>query len=137
MASPGGNAPYERCSAGSVSWAVGTREGVEHRRGPETHVNAWPQAEAGLKKAGTPSNQEASRPLPALDGMLYSGTMNNFLGSEPILIRTLGPQPVLKTDNFLRWLQRKDPSPQHRSGPSPSEHGDRPEHRCYSTAPSL
>ncbi|XP_029791848.1 semaphorin-4A isoform X1 [Suricata suricatta] len=39
------------------------------------------------------------------DGMLYSGTMNNFLGSEPILIRTLGPQPVLKTDNFLRWLQ--------------------------------
>uniref|UniRef100_A0A8C7BMP8 Semaphorin 4A n=1 Tax=Neovison vison TaxID=452646 RepID=A0A8C7BMP8_NEOVI len=50
------------------------------------------------------------------DGMLYSGTMNNFLGSEPILIRTLGPQPVLKTDNFLRWLQRKDPSPQPRSG---------------------
>uniref|UniRef100_A0A8C9KH41 Semaphorin 4A n=1 Tax=Panthera tigris altaica TaxID=74533 RepID=A0A8C9KH41_PANTA len=48
------------------------------------------------------------------DGMLYSGTMNNFLGSEPILIRTLGPQPVLKTDNFLRWLQRKDPSPQDR-----------------------
>ncbi|XP_008515018.2 semaphorin-4A isoform X1 [Equus przewalskii] len=39
------------------------------------------------------------------DGMLYSGTMNNFLGSEPILIRTLGSQPVLKTDNFLRWLQ--------------------------------
>lgn len=39
------------------------------------------------------------------DGMLYSGTMNNFLGSEPILMRTLGSQPVLKTDNFLRWLQ--------------------------------
>ncbi|KAF5920177.1 semaphorin-4A isoform X1 [Diceros bicornis minor] len=39
------------------------------------------------------------------DGMLYSGTMNNFLGSEPILIRTLGSQPVLKTDNFLRWLE--------------------------------
>ena len=53
--------------------------------------------------------------------MLYSGTMNNFLGSEPILIRTLGPQPVLKTDNFLRWLQRKDPSPQHRSGSSQSK----------------
>nr|KAF6397971.1 semaphorin 4A [Rousettus aegyptiacus] len=40
-----------------------------------------------------------------VDGTLYSGTMNNFLGSEPILIRTLGPQPVLKTDTFLRWLQ--------------------------------
>lgn len=57
---------------------------------------------------------------PAIDGMLYSGTMNNFLGSEPILIRTLGSQPVLKTDNFLRWLQRKDLRPsQHRSGPIP------------------
>ena len=42
-----------------------------------------------------------------LDGMLYSGTMNNFLGSEPILMRTLGSQPVLKTDIFLRWLHRK------------------------------
>uniref|UniRef100_A0A8C2QSE2 Semaphorin-4A n=1 Tax=Capra hircus TaxID=9925 RepID=A0A8C2QSE2_CAPHI len=41
----------------------------------------------------------------AQDGMLFSGTMNNFLGSEPILLRTLGSQPVLKTDNFLRWLQ--------------------------------
>lgn len=52
--------------------------------------------------------------------MLYSGTMNNFLGSEPILMRTLGSQPVLKTDNFLRWLQRKDLSPtQHRFGPLP------------------
>ncbi|XP_033051437.1 semaphorin-4A isoform X4 [Trachypithecus francoisi] len=39
-----------------------------------------------------------------INGMLYSGTMNNFLGSEPILMRTLGSQPVLKTDNFLRWL---------------------------------
>lgn len=40
-----------------------------------------------------------------VDGMLYSGTMNNFLGSEPILMRALGSLPVLKTDNFLRWLQ--------------------------------
>ncbi|XP_003475431.1 semaphorin-4A isoform X2 [Cavia porcellus] len=39
-----------------------------------------------------------------VDGMLYSGTMNNFLGSEPILMRTLGSQPVLKTDTFLPWL---------------------------------
>ncbi|XP_016076807.1 PREDICTED: semaphorin-4A [Miniopterus natalensis] len=60
-----------------------------------------------------------------VDGMLYSGTMNNFLGSEPILIRTLGPQPVLKTDNFLRWLQRKNLSPtQHRPGPLPPSPGD-------------
>ncbi|XP_010642125.1 semaphorin-4A isoform X2 [Fukomys damarensis] len=39
------------------------------------------------------------------DGMLFSGTMNNFLGSEPILMRTLGSRPVLKTDTFLPWLQ--------------------------------
>uniref|UniRef100_A0A2K5RN22 Semaphorin 4A n=1 Tax=Cebus imitator TaxID=2715852 RepID=A0A2K5RN22_CEBIM len=41
-----------------------------------------------------------------VDGTLYSGTMNNFLGSEPILMRTLGSQPVLKTDTFLRWLHQ-------------------------------
>lgn len=40
--------------------------------------------------------------------MLYSGTMNNFLGSEPILMRTLGSQPVLKTDTFLPWLHGKN-----------------------------
>ncbi|XP_028911892.2 semaphorin-4A isoform X2 [Ornithorhynchus anatinus] len=38
-------------------------------------------------------------------GELYSGTMNNFLGNEPILLRSLGTQPPLKTDNFLLWLQ--------------------------------
>lgn len=41
-----------------------------------------------------------------VDGMLFSGTMNNFLGSEPILMRTLGRLPVLKTDTYLRWLQQ-------------------------------
>ncbi|XP_038624900.1 semaphorin-4A [Tachyglossus aculeatus] len=40
-----------------------------------------------------------------VDGALYSGTMNNFLGNEPILLRSLGTQPTLKMDNFLRWLQ--------------------------------
>ena len=104
-----------------MSWALGTTGRRRTQKGARDRCECWPQAEAGLKRAGTPSNQEASRPLPALDGMLYSGTMNNFLGSEPILIRTLGPQPVLKTDNFLRWLQRKDPSPQHRSGSSQSK----------------
>lgn len=50
--------------------------------------------------------------------MLYSGTMNNFLGSEPILMRALGSLPVLKTDTFLRWLQRKHLRPiQDRSAP--------------------
>ncbi|XP_062049642.1 semaphorin-4A isoform X1 [Lepus europaeus] len=39
-----------------------------------------------------------------VDGTLYSGTMNNFLGNQPVLMRTLGSQPVLKTDTFLCWL---------------------------------
>lgn len=55
--------------------------------------------------------------------MLYSGTMNNFLGSEPVLMRALGSLPVLKTDNFLHWLQCKSLSPiQDRSGPLPPSH---------------
>ena len=67
-----------------------------------------------------PPTDKVPPPLLTLDGMLYSGTMNNFLGSEPILLRTLGPQPVLKTDSFLCWLQCKDLSPtQHRYGPHP------------------
>lgn len=71
------------------------------------------------KGRGTPPADKIPPPLLTLDGMLFSGTMNNFLGSEPILLRTLGSQPVLKTDNFLRWLQRKDPSPTS-TGPAPS-----------------
>ncbi|XP_074837361.1 semaphorin-4A isoform X2 [Carettochelys insculpta] len=37
-------------------------------------------------------------------GELYTGTMNNFHGSEPIISRTLGRRTLLKTDAFLRWL---------------------------------
>ena len=79
-------------------------------------MNAGPR-QAGLRGQGTFQLMKSTTPSPS-DGMLYSGTMNNFLGSESILIRTLGSQPVLKTDNFLRWLQCKNLSPtQHRSGP--------------------
>ncbi|KAM6217743.1 semaphorin-4A [Rhynchocyon petersi] len=55
-------------------------------------------------KGQSPFNPVHKHTAILVDGMLYSGTMNNFLGSEPILIRTLG-QPVLKTDTFLSWLQ--------------------------------
>lgn len=80
------------------------------------------EQEAGLRGAGHPPPDKVSLLSRVLDGMLYSGTMNNFQGNEPILMRTLGSQPVLKTDNFLRWLQRKALSPsQHRSGPFPSQ----------------
>ncbi|NXN99118.1 SEM4A protein, partial [Rhinopomastus cyanomelas] len=39
-----------------------------------------------------------------VDGELYAGTMNNFQGNEPIVSRSLGTRPPLKTDAFLRWL---------------------------------
>nr|XP_006113966.1 semaphorin-4A [Pelodiscus sinensis]XP_006113967.1 semaphorin-4A [Pelodiscus sinensis]XP_006113968.1 semaphorin-4A [Pelodiscus sinensis]XP_006113969.1 semaphorin-4A [Pelodiscus sinensis]XP_014424437.1 semaphorin-4A [Pelodiscus sinensis]XP_025035907.1 semaphorin-4A [Pelodiscus sinensis] len=39
-----------------------------------------------------------------VDGELYTGTMNNFQGNEPIISRTLGSRALLKTDAFLRWL---------------------------------
>uniref|UniRef100_A0A8C7E7H6 Semaphorin 4A n=1 Tax=Naja naja TaxID=35670 RepID=A0A8C7E7H6_NAJNA len=37
-------------------------------------------------------------------GELYTGTMNNFQGNEPVISRTLGSRTVLKTDSFLSWL---------------------------------
>ncbi|XP_068108388.1 semaphorin-4A [Hyperolius riggenbachi] len=37
-------------------------------------------------------------------GELYSGTMNNFMGNEPIILRTLGNRTMLKTDASLGWL---------------------------------
>ncbi|XP_029142142.1 semaphorin-4A [Protobothrops mucrosquamatus] len=39
-----------------------------------------------------------------VDGELYTGTMNNFQGNEPVISRTLGSRTVLKTDGFLSWL---------------------------------
>ncbi|XP_071970627.1 semaphorin-4A isoform X2 [Engystomops pustulosus] len=39
-----------------------------------------------------------------VDGELYTGTMNNFMGSEPIILRSLGVRPSLKTDASLGWL---------------------------------
>ncbi|XP_032906385.1 semaphorin-4B [Amblyraja radiata] len=39
---------------------------------------------------------------------LYAGTVSNFQGNEPIISRSLGNKPPLKTENSLNWLQ--DPS---------------------------
>ncbi|XP_056401490.1 semaphorin-4A-like [Hyla sarda] len=39
-----------------------------------------------------------------VDGELYTGTMNNFMGNEPIILRSLGARPALKTDASLGWL---------------------------------
>ncbi|XP_029469747.1 semaphorin-4E-like isoform X2 [Rhinatrema bivittatum] len=39
-----------------------------------------------------------------VDGELYSATSYNFLGSEPILLRTLGNRPYLRTEFKTSWL---------------------------------
>ncbi|XP_063296387.1 semaphorin-4A isoform X1 [Pelobates fuscus] len=39
-----------------------------------------------------------------VDGELYTGTMNNFKGNEPIIYRTLGNRQNLKTETSLGWL---------------------------------
>lgn len=83
----------------SMSSASGFCKRVQDRR------------KACLRRAGSLPHTCFSLLSLVLDGMLYSGTMNNFLGSEPILMRTLGSQPVLKTDIFLRWLHRKALTP--------------------------
>ncbi|XP_029436256.1 semaphorin-4A [Rhinatrema bivittatum] len=39
-----------------------------------------------------------------VEGELYTGTMNNFQGNEPIIYRNLGTRTFLKTDSSLGWL---------------------------------
>ncbi|KAM8921042.1 semaphorin-4A [Pelodytes ibericus] len=39
-----------------------------------------------------------------VEGELYTGTMNNFQGNEPIIYRNLGNRTYLKTEAALGWL---------------------------------
>lgn len=38
------------------------------------------------------------------DGELYSATLNNFLGTEPIILRNMGPHHAMKTEYLAFWL---------------------------------
>ncbi|NXP61632.1 SEM4C protein, partial [Chloropsis cyanopogon] len=38
------------------------------------------------------------------DGELYSATFNNFLGTEPVILRNLGPHYSVKTEHLTSWL---------------------------------
>ncbi|XP_078236971.1 semaphorin-4B [Pogona vitticeps] len=40
-----------------------------------------------------------------VDGELYTGTVSNFQGNEPTILRSHGSRPVIKTENSLNWLQ--------------------------------
>ncbi|KAM7029096.1 semaphorin-4A [Acridotheres tristis] len=55
-------------------------------------------------KGQCPFDPQHSYTALLVDGELYAGTMNNFLGNEPIISRSLGTRTLLKTDAFLRWL---------------------------------
>nr|XP_041576479.1 semaphorin-4C isoform X1 [Taeniopygia guttata] len=39
-----------------------------------------------------------------VDGELYSATFNNFLGTEPVILRNLGPHYSVKTEYLTSWL---------------------------------
>lgn len=41
------------------------------------------------------------------DGELYTGTVSNFQGNEPVIYKSLGQGAALKTENSLKWLQGK------------------------------
>nr|XP_021487252.1 semaphorin-4C isoform X2 [Meriones unguiculatus] len=39
-----------------------------------------------------------------VDGELYSATLNNFLGTEPVILRNMGPHHSIKTEYLVFWL---------------------------------
>ncbi|XP_038610549.1 semaphorin-4C isoform X1 [Tachyglossus aculeatus] len=39
-----------------------------------------------------------------VDGELYSATLNNFLGTESVILRNLGPHRSMKTEYLVSWL---------------------------------
>lgn len=43
-------------------------------------------------------------PLSPTDGELYSATLNNFLGTEPVILRNMGPHHSMKTEYLAFWL---------------------------------
>ncbi|KAM4678456.1 semaphorin-4C [Discoglossus pictus] len=39
-----------------------------------------------------------------VDGALYSATLNNFLGTEPVILRNIGHHYMMKTEYLASWL---------------------------------
>lgn len=52
-----------------------------------------------------PFNPEYKSTAIMADGELYTGTVSNFQGNEPIIYKSLGQATALKTENSLNWLQ--------------------------------
>ncbi|KAF7470360.1 Hypothetical predicted protein [Marmota monax] len=41
-----------------------------------------------------------------VDGELYSATLNNFLGTQPVILRNMGPYHPMKAEYKALWLNR-------------------------------
>uniref|UniRef100_A0A3Q3B137 Semaphorin 4B n=1 Tax=Kryptolebias marmoratus TaxID=37003 RepID=A0A3Q3B137_KRYMA len=54
-----------------------------------------------------PFNPEYKSTAIIVDGELYTGTVSNFQGNEPVIYKSLGQGTALKTENSLKWLQGK------------------------------
>ncbi|XP_039979912.1 semaphorin-4B [Xiphias gladius] len=52
-----------------------------------------------------PFNPEYKSTAIIVDGELYTGTVSNFQGNEPVIYKSLGHGTALKTENSLKWLQ--------------------------------
>uniref|UniRef100_A0A3P9D6A3 Sema domain-containing protein n=1 Tax=Maylandia zebra TaxID=106582 RepID=A0A3P9D6A3_9CICH len=52
-----------------------------------------------------PFNPEYKSTAIMADGELYTGTVSNFQGNEPIIYKSLSQGTALKTENSLNWLQ--------------------------------
>ncbi|KAM6937321.1 sema domain, immunoglobulin domain (Ig), transmembrane domain (TM) and short cytoplasmic domain, (semaphorin) 4Ba [Xenentodon cancila] len=52
-----------------------------------------------------PFNPEYKSTAIIADGELYTGTVSNFQGNEPIIYKSLSQGAALKTENSLNWLQ--------------------------------
>ncbi|NWI37883.1 SEM4C protein, partial [Picathartes gymnocephalus] len=59
-----------------------------------------------------------------VDGELYSATFNNFLGTEPVILRNLGPHYSMKTEYLTSWLNGGDTAPGEGMGDTGRGHGE-------------
>ncbi|XP_042329080.1 semaphorin-4B [Sceloporus undulatus] len=56
-------------------------------------------------KGRCPFDPEYKSTAIMVEGELYTGTVSNFQGNEPTILRSHGSRPAIKTENSLNWLQ--------------------------------
>lgn len=67
-------------------------------------VGEWTSSSS--KGVWSPSPSGPAHPMYVCltDGELYSATLNNFLGTEPVILRNMGPRHSMKTEYLASWL---------------------------------